>query len=99
MTIEKQMKLWEERANDEFGTILKKIQKATKDFLYSWEEMGIEYNSLSYSITSYALDGNREYTAKQIYLIRYNYDILGNHRNIKKLVKEMLKLTNLENYK
>ena len=42
MTIEKEMQIWEERANDEFGTILKKIQKATKDYLYSWEEMGIE---------------------------------------------------------
>lgn len=99
MTIKEEMRLWEERANDEFGTILKKIQKATKDFLYSWEEMGIEYNSLSYPITSYALDGNRKYTAKQIYLVLYNYDILGNHRNIKKLVEEMLKLANLENYK
>ena len=99
MTIKEEMKLWEERANDEFGTILKKIQKATKDYLYSWEEMGIEYNSLSYPITSYSLDGNRKYIAKQIYLVLYNYDILGNHRNIKKLVKEMLKLANLENYK
>ena len=99
MTIKEEMNLSEERVNDEFGTILTKIQKATKDFLYSLEEMGIEYNSLSYSITSYALDGNREYTAKQIYIVLYNYDILGNHRNIKKLVKEMLKLANLENYK
>lgn len=99
MTFDEEMKLWETRANDEFGKILKKIQKATKDYLCSWEEMGIEYNSLSYPITSYSLDGNREYTAKQIYLILYNYDILGNHRNVKKLVKEMLKLANLENYK
>lgn len=93
MTIEKEMQIWEERANDEFGTILKKIQKATKDYLYSWEEMGIEYNSLSYPITSYALDGNREYTAKQIYLILYNYDILGNHKNIKKLVETLFELS------
>ena len=93
MTIEKEMQIWEERANDEFGTILKKIRKATKDYLYSWEEMGIEYNSLSYPITSYALDGNREYTAKQIYLILYNYDILGNHKNIKKLVETLFELS------
>ena len=93
MTIEKEMQIWEERANDEFGTILKKIQKATKDYLYSWEEMGIEYNSLSYPITSYALDGNREYTAKQIYLILYNYDILVNHKNIKKLVETLFELS------
>ena len=35
MTLDEEMKLWEERANDEFGQILKKIAKATKDYLYS----------------------------------------------------------------
>ena len=95
MNIDEEMKLWEERANDEFGQILKKIAKATKDYLYSWEEMGIEYNVLSEYITGYALDGNRKYTAKAIYNVLYNYDILGNHRNVKKLVKEMEKLANI----
>ena len=47
MNLDEEMKLWEERANDVFGQILKKIAKATKDYLYSWEEMGIEYNVLS----------------------------------------------------
>ena len=41
MTLDEEMKLWDERANDEFGKILEKIKKATKDYLYSWEEMGI----------------------------------------------------------
>ena len=95
MNLDKEMKLWEERANDEFGKVLKKIKKATKDYLYSWEECGIEYNVLSDFITSYSLDGNRKYTAKAIYNILYNYDILGNHRNVKRLVNEMNKLTNI----
>ena len=95
MNLDEEMKLWEERANDEFGHILKKIAKATKDYLYSWKEMGIEYNVLSEYITGYALDGNREYTAKAIYNILYNYDILSNHRNIKKLVKEMEQIANI----
>ena len=94
MTLDEEMKLWDERANDEFGKILEKIKKATKDYLYSWEEMGIEYNILSEYITGYALDGNRKYTAKSIYNILENYDILGNHRNIKRLVNEMNKLVN-----
>ena len=94
MNIDEEMKLWEERANDEFGQILKKIAKATKDYLYSWKEMGIEYNVLSEYITCYALDGNREYTAKAIYNILYNYDILGNHKNVKKLVEQLIKLAN-----
>lgn len=95
MTLDEEMKLWEERANDEFGQILEKIKKATKDYLYSWEEMGIEYNILSEYITSYALDGNRKYTAKAIYNILKNYDILGNHRNVNRLVSEMNKLANI----
>ena len=99
MTLDEEMKLWEERANDEFGTILNKIKKATKNYLYSWEEMGIEYNAISEYIASYSLDGNRKYVATCIKEVLENYDILGNHRNIKKLVKEMLKLANLENYK
>ena len=94
MTLDEEMKLWETRSNDEFGTLLKKIQKATKDYLYSWKEFGIEYNPLSEYITYYALDGNREYTAKSIKNILENYDILGNHRNIKILVNKLIKLAN-----
>lgn len=94
MTFDEEMKLWETRSNDEFGMLLKKIQKATKDYLYSWKEFGIEYNPLSEYITGYALDGNREYTAKSIKNILENYDILGNHRNIKILVNKLIKLAN-----
>jgi len=94
MNLDEEMKLWEERADDEFGQILKKIANATKDYLYSWKEMGIEYNVLSEYITGYALDGNRKYTAKAIYNILYNYDILNNHKNVKKLVKEMEQIVN-----
>jgi len=92
MTLDEEMKLWEERANDEFGQILTKIKKATKDYLYSWNEMGIEYNELSEPITAYALDGNRFYTATRVKNILSEIDLLGNHRNIKKLVDELFKL-------
>ena len=94
MTLDEEMKLWEERANDEFGKILTKIKKATKDYLYSWNEMGIEYNVLSEPITLYSLDGNRSYTANVIKNILINYDILGNHKNVKKLVDQLTKLAN-----
>jgi hypothetical protein len=57
--------------------------------------MGIEYNALSEYITGYALDGDKKYTAKSIYNILYNYDILGNHKNVKKLVNEMMKLADI----
>lgn len=92
MNIEEEMKLWEDRSNDEFGTILKSIRELTKDYLYSWEEMGIEYNILSEYITGYALDGNREYTAKSIRNILYNYDILNNDKAVKSLVNDLFKL-------
>jgi len=95
MNIDEEMKLWENRANDEFGQILVKIKKATKDYLYSWEECGIEYNVLSDFITGYALDGNRSYTAKAIKNILTNHDILNNHPNVKKLVNEMEQLVNV----
>ena len=94
MNLDEEMKLWEERANDEFGQILKKIAKTTKNYLYSWKEMDIEYNVLSEYITGYALDGNRKYTSKAIYNVLYNYDILGNHKNVKKLVDQLIKLAN-----
>ena len=94
MTLDEEMKLWEERANDEFGKLLKKIENTTDEYLYHWEENGIMYNALSEYITSYALDSNRKYVAKNIYNILYNYDILGNHRNIKKLVNQMVEIAN-----
>ena len=93
MTIKEEMKLWEERANDEFGQVLKKIHKATIDYLPSWEYMGIEYNMLSEYITGYSLDGDRKYTASAIHNVLYNYDILSNHKNIKKLVETLFELS------
>lgn len=93
MNIEDEMLLWETRSNDEFGQVLKKICKATIDYLPSWEYMGIEYNMLSEYITGYSLDGDRKYTASAIHNVLYNYDILSNHKNIKKLVETLFELS------
>ena len=93
MNIEDEMLLWETRSNDEFGQVLKKIHKATIDYLPSWEYMGIEYNMLSEYITGYSLDGDRKYTAYAIHNVLYNYDILSNHKNIKKLVETLFELS------
>lgn len=92
MTLEQQMNLWEERANDEFGTILNKIYEATKDYLYSWEEFGIEYNSISAYITTYSLDGDRRWTATHIQAVLEDYDIIPNHKNVQELINELFKL-------
>lgn len=93
MNIEDEMLLWETRSNDEFGQVLKKIRKATIDYLPSWEYMGIEYNMISEYITGYSLDGDRKYTASVIHNVLYNYDILSNHKNIKKLVETLFELS------
>ena len=92
MTLDEEMKLWETRANDEFGQILTKIDEATKDYLYSWTEMGIEHNPLSEYITAYSLDGNRKYTATHIKAILEDYDIIPNHKNVQELIDELFKL-------
>ena len=77
MTLDEEMAMWEARANDEFGTILKVINEACADYFYAEpDEYGILTTPLSHYITAYALDGNREYTAKAIYSILENYDIL-----------------------
>lgn len=92
MTLDEEIKLWEERANDEFGLILNKIKEATKDHLYSWEEFGIEYNSISEYITAYSLDGDRRWTATHIKAVLENYDIIPNYKNVQKLIDELFKL-------
>lgn len=75
--LDEEMAMWEARANDEFGTILKVINEACADYFYAEpDEYGILTTPLSHYITAYALDGNREYTAKAIYSILENYDIL-----------------------
>lgn len=92
MSLDKEMKLWEDRANDEFGKLLNKIKEATKDYLYSWEEFGIEHNILSTYITGYSLDGDRKYTATHVMDILINYDIYNNYPNVKRLVNKLVKI-------
>ena len=42
MTIEEEMKIWEDRSNDEFGKILKALKELTKDYFVAEEdEFGI----------------------------------------------------------
>ena len=92
MTLDEEMELWKARDNDEFGKILRKIEKLATPYLYTWEEMGIEYSPISEYITMYSLDGNRKWVAQHIEVVLENYDILGNHRNIKTLVNKLFKL-------
>ncbi len=92
ITLDEEINIWEKRTNDEFGKLLTKINEATKDYLYSWEEFGIEYNSISEYITEYSLDGDRKWTATHIKAVLEDYDIIPNHKNVQKLIDELFKL-------
>ena len=45
--------------------------------------------------TGTTYEENAVLKAEAIYNILYNYDILGNHKNVKKLVNEMMKLADI----
>jgi len=92
MTLDEEMALWQERANDEFGTTLKEIEKASMNYFGCDEdEYGIRSTPLSYPITAYALDGNRKHTAKVITATLDEWDIIED-KNIKALVKKLNQL-------
>jgi hypothetical protein len=92
MTLDEEMALWQERANDEFGTTLKEIEKASMSYFGCDEdEYGIRSNPLSYPITAYALDGNRKHTAKVIIATLDEWDILEDE-NIKDLTEKLNKI-------
>lgn len=75
--LEEEMEQWEARANDDFGKVLQLINMACADYFYAEpDEYGIPTTPLSHYITAYSLDGNRKYTAKCIYSILENYDLL-----------------------
>ena len=91
--IDMEMKLWEDRLNDNFGKILQKIKKLTNDIFYHEEdEFGISSTPISHEISIYCLDGNKKVTANRVESILENYDILENYSNIKKLVNKLKSL-------
>lgn len=90
MNIDEQMKLWEERSNDPFGTVLKSIRDLTKDYFpYDEDENGIESSPISWYIASYSVDGNRAHTLRCLKATLDNYDILGNDEGVDSLIKEL----------
>lgn len=94
MDIEQEMKLWEERSKDEFGMTIKEIiENTNKFFAPELDEDGIlTKNPIEHYAAMYAIDGHRKYIANSIKGILYNYDILGNYKNIKLLVEKLEKL-------
>ena len=90
MTLDENMKIWEERSNDEFGKILQSIKELTKDYFFAEEdEYGNYVTPISDYIVAYSLDGNRKYTASVIKNILENCDILGNDEGVDSLMAEL----------
>ena len=83
MTLEEEMKLWEERAKDTVGKLIDFAYKETKDIIYSYtDKFGIEHNPIKSILALYELDGNAKYSIKELKKILYDYDICNFH-NIK----------------
>ena len=94
MNIDAEMKLWEERSNDEFGKLLKSIIELTNDyFAPDVDEDGMFMkNPLEYYATLYSVDGNRKYVFNAVNGILYNYDITGNDKSVESLLMDLRKL-------
>ena len=90
MNIDEEMKLWEERSNDEFGKVLHAIKKLTKDYFVAEEdEFGIKSMPLDIYIAQYSVFGRRKSIALNIRDLLENYDILGNDEGVDNLMKEL----------
>lgn len=94
MTIEQEMQLWETRSKDEFGKLIKKLDKATKEhFCPEKDEFGFETTPINKLMPSYALDGDRQEIYNKAYRICENYDLLQ-FSNISIILKQLAKLLN-----
>lgn len=96
MTLEEEMKLWEERENDEVGKLINFACNETKDILYSYkDEFGIEHNPIKSVLDIYELCGNAKNSIGELKHILRNYDICNfadiKYSNNVKLAKKILK--------
>ena len=91
MTLDEEMKLWEDRSNDEFGKILRAIKEIVKDyFLTEEDEYGLGGTMpLDTFIAEYALDGKRKRTYINVKNLLMLYDILDNNESVDNLMKEL----------
>ncbi len=100
--LDEDMKLWEERSKDEFGKVLKEIEKYCIDLwglTNDYEVEGLEQSIISKYINTYALDGDRNYVARRIYRTLENFDMIDNNDDPRfmELVNEMLELGGVNN--
>ena len=99
MTLEEEMKLWDERANDEVGKLIDFAYKETKDIIYSYtDEFGIEHNPIKSVLAIYELDGNVKCSIIELKNILHNYDICNfdnvEYSNNVELTKKIVEFEN-----
>ena len=99
MTLEEEMKLWEERANDKVGKLINFAYNETKDIIYSYiDEFGIEHNPIKSVLDVYAIDGNAKCSLKNLKNILHFYDICNfddiEHSNNVELTKKIIEFEN-----
>ena len=95
MTLEEEMKLWVERANDKVSKLIDFAYKETKDIIYSYiDGFGSEHNPIKSVLAMYVLDGNIKYSIRELKNILYNYDICNfdniEYSNNPKLAKKIV---------
>ena len=96
MTIEEEMKLWNERANDKVGKLINFAYNETKDIIYSHtDDLGIEHNPIKSVLDVYAIDGNAKCSLKNLKNILHFYDICNfddvEYSNNVELAKKIVK--------
>ena len=93
--LDKEMAIWQERSNSEFGKIIKQLDDIMKEMFSEEGEYGWEVSPISNIVTEYSLDGNKKVTAKSIYRVLENYDMLQ-EPEVNNLVKRMFNLVNTD---
>lgn len=96
MTLEEEMKLWEERENDEVGKLINLAYNETKDIVYSHtDDLGIEHNPIKSVLDVYVIDGNAKCSIRNLKNILYFYDICNfddvKYSNNVELAKKIVK--------
>ena len=89
MSIDEEMKLWEVRSNDEFGSILKQIRQMASDIVTDTVDAMNQY------IAVYSLDGEsaRKHIVNSVENFLINYDLTGSdYKEFDNLVKKLKKL-------
>ena len=75
MTVEEQMKLWDERENDKVGKLISFAYDETEDVLTYFDIWGIEHNPIKLVLDEYTFDGDAKRALKNLKNILHFYEI------------------------